>query len=139
MTPQYSPQLQLSCLWTSCSLLRNDAVPVPDELLSSGVSSLLSLLHPQCFLSPALIPQPALWKCSLHPPDAFNPGTMRVQLSWKFPNVISLITPESFISTQWGSRPVSQRETVRYAGHPADLGLMLHICRLTPTSLSATL
>lgn len=80
-----------------------------------------SLLSTPNFTTPTA-PQPALWKCSLHPPHAFNPGIMRVRLSWKFPNTISLIPPESFISTQWGSRPVSQRETVRCAGHPADLG-----------------
>lgn len=54
-------------------------------------------------------PQPALWKCSLHPPHAFNPGIRRVQPSWKFPKMISLILPECFVSTQWGSRSNDQR------------------------------
>lgn len=78
-----------------------------------------SLSSPPPILPP---PMPALWKCSLHPPCAFNPGITRVQPSWKFPKMISLSSPKYFISVKGSGWPGHQREIVRFTGCPVNLG-----------------
>lgn len=89
--------------------------------------------------SPLLLP--ALWKCSLHPPHAFNPGIRRVQPSWKFPKMIALSPPECFISAQCGSQPVNQREAgLQVCWVPCRPGAWsCWSARWPLTSLSATL
>lgn len=63
-----------------------------DEFGSQWESCHKNLFFPSLSSPPSISPppKPALWKCSLHPPCAFNPGIMRVQPSWKFPKMILL-------------------------------------------------
>lgn len=105
-----------------------------DEFGSQWESCRKNLFFPSLSSPPSIPPppKPALWKCSLHPPCAFNPGIMRVATQLEIFKMMLL----SLLHTSFQCKRVAGLCTNgRQWGLPDTLSpgmLKLIFCKLTP-------